>query len=585
MPIYKHDYGILHDSHLSRQELEMAAFRWGWDAPRGGLGRYGHFEKYARDALPKMQWNPWLVDQFKDLCNDDDAWRDGGVTVRSVPWTGAGAAGKTFAVGTYAVLWFRAAPDDSIVTLVSSSMKMSRRRVWPIIHSTYSTLCRGPYAFGNMIDSQSMLQCDKGDSTHAISCMAVEAGELSKTLENLKGLHAGRILLIIDEAPGTPDAIFETIPNMRKGCQDLTVVTIGNAISHLDNHGRCCEPEDGWRSISVDSETWKTRPIDKWRLPSGRCRHFDGWKSPNVKAGKTIHPYLFTYEDYAHSREKSGGEQTIQIWSQERGFWCPEGTVNAIFSETMIDKYDARGKLIWQSVSSGIAALDPAFGGDDCTLRFAEYGDLPNGRFGIQLKESRKFSGDPESKDELDYQIARWVIRECDKRGVRPDHFGSDATGTGRGVFAILRQEWGDCLRVEFGGAASDKPATSDDTRPSHEVYDRRVTELWYATREFVLSEQLKGLRDPEIIQFCSREYTIKARKYVLDTKDDCKKKIGRSPDDADAVVILVELARTLGATAGFSPKTEVQTNTQLEKWNDVYSDDISNNQPVEVME
>jgi hypothetical protein len=585
MPIYKHRYGILDDRHMHPREVEMAAFRWGWDPPRGGLGRYEHFRRYCKDALPNLEWNDWLIDQFKDLTNDEDAYRDAGVTVRNVPWTGPGASGKSFSVGTYAVLWFRADPMNSIVTLVSTSMKMSRRRVWPIIHATYSELCKGPYAFGNMIDSQSMLQCEKGNSTNAISCMAVESGELSKTLENLKGLHAARILLVIDEAPGTPDAIFETIPNMRKGCQDLTVVTIGNPISHLDNHGKCCEPKDGWRSVNVESDTWKTKEINKWRLPSGRCRHFDGWKSPNVRAGKTVYPYLFTYEDFTHSKEKSGGEQTIQIWSQERGFWCPEGTVNSIFSETLIEKYDGRGKLIWQSTWSGIGGLDPAFGGDDCTLRFAELGDLPNGRQGIQLKESLKFSGDPESKDELDYQIARWVIRECDKRGIRPDHFGADATGTGRGVFAILRAEWGDCLRVEFGGSASDKPATSDDSRPSSEVYDRRVTELWYAAREFVLGEQLKGLCDPEIIQFCSREYTIKTRKYVLDTKGDCKKKIGRSPDDADAVVVLVELARTLGASSGFSPKSETQTDSQVKKWEEVYDEDISKNEPVGMSE
>ncbi len=583
--LYRHrPYGLILPQQVERRALEMIGFRIGGTLATGGISKYGHFVNYAKSALPKLEWNPWLEWQFKSLCDDTYAYRDGKTIIRSVNWTGAGSAGKTFSAGVYAVLWFCALPKQSAVTLVSSSKTMLKRRIWPTIQKIHFDLSKTDYAFGHLIDSQTMLQAVKGDSKHAIAGTAVQGGELQSAIENLKGLHAPRILVIVDEAPGTEEAIMETIPNIRKACQDLTILTIGNAISHLDIHGRCCEPEAGWPSISVESETWKTKGVKSWSLPSGRADHFDGFKSPNVIANKTIYPYLYSVEDYRAAKANSQERQTIQLWSNDRGFWTPAGVLNTIFDEVMIQKY-GQGTFVWQTFSEGIAALDPAFGGDGCILQFGEYGDLPNGRFGIQLKEKINIQADPTSKDEIDYQIAHRVINECDRRRIRADRFAADATGTGRGVFAILRQEWGECLRVEFGGAASDKPASSSDSRPSCEVYDRRVTELWYSCREFLLSEQLKGLYAEAIIEFCSREYTIKKPKICLDTKEECKKKIGRSPDHADAISVLVELARTLGAVSGTYQKTSNRWEIEAKKWDSIYNDDITQNDPIEEMQ
>jgi len=582
--LYRHKpYGLLWNRQLSARALEIIAFRIGGTLATGGLSKYEHFKRYANDAL-KLEWNPWLERQFQSLCDDSYAYKDADTIIRSVNWTGCAAGGKTFSAGVYAVLWFSADPSNSAVTLVSSSKQMLKRRVWPIIRDTHSELLKGPYAFGHLIDSQTMLQSTKGDNKHAIVGTAVQGGELQGAIENLKGLHAKRILVIIDEAPGTEEAIVETIPNMRKACQDLTILTIGNAISHLDIHGRCCEPEEGWPSISVESDTWKTKGVKGWALPAGRADHFDGFKSPNVVAKKTVHKYLYTYEDFRAAKLNSQERQTIQLWSNDRGFWTPAGVLNTIFDEVMIQKY-GQGSFVWQTFSEGIGALDPAFGGDGCILQFGEYGDLSNGRLGIQLKEHINIQADPTSKDEIDFQIAHRVIIECDKRRIRADQFAADATGTGRGVFAILRQEWGECLRVEFGGAASDKPASSSDSRPSFEIYDRRVTELWYSCREFLLSEQLKGLYSDAIIQFCSREYTIKKPKLCLDTKEECKTKIGRSPDHADAIAVLVELARTLGAVSGTYQKQFDRWEIEAKKFDEIYDGDISKNDPIEEMQ
>lgn len=246
-----------------------------------------------------------------------------------------------------------------------------------------------------------------------------------------------------------------------------------------------------------------------------------------------------------------GREDTLEYWKWCEGFPAPAGVGNTVMDEVMISKYDARGKHTFLSEAVMMAGLDPAFGGDRCILQFGVMGDLTAGKKGVQLTKTVEIRTLATSAHEVDYQIAQETIALCKKEGVKPEHLGVDATGTGRGVFSHLTSDWGQCVRVEFGGMASEKPASTEDPRPSVEVYDRRVTELWYSCRELLIAGQLKGLSQEAVNEFCFRTYELKARKIKLQTKEEMKKKFGKSPDHADAVSILVEVARQNGASPG----------------------------------
>ena len=263
---------------------------------------------------------------------------------------------------------------------------------------------------------------------------------------------------------------------------------------------------------------------------------------------RTLWPFLYTYENYLRSRNR---HKSLNYWSQDRGFWAESGILNTILSEVMIDKYGARESFVFNSYSTPIAFLDPAFGGDQCVARFGFMGDVEGGKVGILLTDTVVIEAEADSKDEVDYQIARRFIDECARRTVGPENAGIDATGIGRGVYAITASEWSQRVnRVEFGGGASDLPASADDPRPAKQVYDRKVTELWYSVRELVMAGQLRGMQTAEIVQFCTREYKRLGRLIRIDTKDECKAKLGRSPDNADAVSGLCHVARINGLVA-----------------------------------
>lgn len=559
MPTLQNLHGALWQPDLHKAQIELACFRDGRSPKDGGLGRYEHMRRAAAHFFPSIEWNPWMEAQARSLCDDSTAHKHGKSWSRFINWTGCAAAGKTFNAGFFAVLWWMCDPENSSVTLTSTSKTAIGQRVWPVIQKlvgeAWDPVNEGPLSVGHLVDSMKMLQAKKGDAKHSIYALAVEKGELQKSINALKGRHTKRMMLVIDEANTTPQAVYETISNMRKGCQDFVCLVIGNAVSRYDNHGRCCEPAGGWQSIKVDDESWPTAGVREWSIEPGVCLHFDGEKSPNVTGKRTRWPYIYTYEDY---KQRKADQASIQYWSQDRGFWAPEGTLSTVLSEVMVEKYDGKGKFTFLSRRVPVAFMDTAFGGDNCTAVFGSLGDMEAGKLGLQIEEALVIEPTVESPDEIDYQMARRFIDECKKRGVEPRHAGMDATGTGRGAFAIAKTEWSDELqRVEWGGAASDKPASAEDPRPSKEVYDRRVTELWFSVRELLLARQLKGLYKDAVIQLCTRQYTIWAKKIKLDTKEDCKEKLGRSPDDGDAVAGLVEIARRNGLVlkSGYSGK------------------------------
>jgi hypothetical protein len=295
----------------------------------------------------------------------------------------------------------------------------------------------------------------------------------------------------------------------------------------------------------VDWEQWPTAGWEDKSIPPGMCYHFDGFKSPNVEGTKWF--FLYTRENYLNARDAK--ERSLGWWSNNRGFWAPEGTCNTVLSEGMLVRCDVRAKPAFTTHSTRIAFFDPAFGGDAAVLRFAEFGptvEAPEGC--IVLGERVAVDPTPDAGEESEYALARRVKLACEARNVRPENFGIDAVGTGRGAAAVLATLWSQEVNKYDGRMApSDDLIAWEDDRPAKEVFDRGTTENWFRVRGLVEGRQLKNLDDDTAAQFTTRTYTVAGRKYSLSTKEDCRLEVGHSPDDADAVVGLCWLAREKG--------------------------------------
>jgi len=545
-PLINHKYGIRSPVKIPDLELELYAFRNRLQPNEGGLGTFNHFVNVS-----KMVWpNPWLEAQVESLCEHD-----------YVGWAGCGASGKTFGATLFATVWWLANPSKTTVVLTSTTAKMIRKRMW----ANLQELVRKSRGFpGNMVDSKMSLQAIKGDDRHSISAIAVAEGNTSKAVANIQGIHAERVMVIIDEATDTPEAAFEACTNLSKGCREFKMLVIGNPASKYDPHGRFCTPAKGWRSVTIEDQHWLTE--------RGMCRRFDGMKSPNISEGRTKYPYLITH-DQVLSAMRHEGEQSPTFWKYTRGFWSPDGMVKTVLSESIIETYTPTRKLVFTTNVQVVAGLDPGFGGDRCVLRFAKVGTA-NDKVSILFGDVIHISPNAQLTEPVHYQIANRVKEECSQRGVPPDKFALDSSGEGGGLADILTREWGVVHRVEFGGSASTIPVSDEDSRLCNEAYDRKVTELWFSMRKWVVEERVGGMDIETLQEFCARMFDDSKRKISVETKTVMKQRTGKSPDLADAAVVLLDLVRKTAVLEPRATKVDKVWEKLVREADSIYHDE-----------
>lgn len=497
-----------------------------------GEGRWWHGQKLNL-ALFKgtYQANPWS-DEMERIFSEYQ-WS----TV-----TGPKSAAKTTTAAAYAIKFWLSAPAHSAVIMTSTTVQGLRKRVWGETMRLWRPIGKHVMPCANLIESRMELQTTHGDSRHGIFGIPVSAGQTEKALGRIIGFHPKRLLIIVDEMTDTPEAIVDACANLSKVEIEFQFIGIGNAKDRLDPHGRMSEPKDGWNSIGVDDEFWDTK--------LGACLHLDGTKSPNLacRGIKPKFPYLLTQKDIDKDI-KQYGENSPKFWRFVRGFWPPEDFDQKVVTEAMFAKFSrCKMEATWLSTYRPIAALDPAFGGDRCMLRFGRFGLGAHGKHIIEFTEAIALKLDAGSSVPIHFQIATMTREMCKQHGVEPECFAIDATGGGSGTADILRREWSPRIHViNFNDRPSERPVSDNNPRACREEYYNTVTELWFAFRRFLESDQLRGIKDEDIFEFCARPWDYKGNLMQVLPKPDMKKLIGRSPDLADADALLLEVVRRHG--------------------------------------
>ena len=515
---------------VTPMECELKLFEKNHPIEKGGLGRKGHLMKFIEMMFPgcESMHNEWTDIQLESCCDYD-----------YIGWAGCGSCGKTHIATLYAMAWWAVAPTKSAVIMTSTTKAMIRKRQWAALQY-WIKKSKGRFP-GHMVDSKTILQATAGDDKHGIYSVAVNDGNTSEAASNIQGIHCERMLVIVDEATDTPEAIWEVVTNLRKGCPRFQMIVIGNPNSYFDPHGRFCEPKTGWNSITVDWERWETK--------QGVCIHFDGLKSPNIKAGEDKWPYLIKGKEVEYSRMNEG-ENSPSFWKYTRGFWCPTGSTSRVLTEALCAKFNVmNSEPIYQDYTV-IGGLDPAFGGDNCKLKLAKLGDRPDGTKFVHFFLDYTCKIDVLDKDPITFQIAKQVKQVCEENGCKPEHLAVDTTGNGAGCADVISREWSpNIIRVCFSTSPSDMPVSDTNKRKSSDAYKNKVTELWMSVRRFVEADKIRGLDPQTIKEFCNRNVTDEERKQVVESKKDMKERMRFSPDSADAASLVIEVARLLGAS------------------------------------
>jgi hypothetical protein len=557
---------------------ELAFFKVAGGVPwYDGPGRFHHFKEAANGIWrtdtgrpgwkEAFVWHPDLEAAIEEYC--------GCGPVGEVILTGPASDGKTFGAALYALIFWMCSPGDTGILGCSTTLRGLKERLWSEIRMLYTRACMVRGEEGRKVDSDVEIQSYKGATKHGIFGIAVGQGEEEKAINRIIGFHPRRVLVIGDELPGIPWAIIKALTNLFTAKQKAQFIGLGNASFFFDSHGRMCEPKEGWNSVNVDSERWDTKR-------GGVCLHFDGFKNPNVKSGKVIFPFLLTQDDIDKTANEYGYDSP-DMWRMRRGFWPPEGSTKTVLNDSLIRKFMAMEPCIWEGPTILWAALDPAFeGGDRCVLRFARTGRSDSGVDTIEFEKPEVIKVSVSKKENLHYQIAREVRERCIARAVDVRNFGMDVTGEGGGLASIIAEEWSPGFnQVEFGGKPSEMPVSEINRKSCRDEYFDRVTELWFAFRTALMQNQVRGLDPETAAEFCSRLYVVDGKTWV-ESKREMKSRPGsRSPDLADAAVILVNTAKTRGGLGKVITRVQQMKDTawrevekQYEEADDDYSQD-----------
>ena len=517
----------------------------------GGLGKHQHLKNAMMLLWPDLYGGeaaPGIPRWRDDLEMLTWAW----CTHRVISVIGHASAAKTHTFAHIIAACYIADPRNSIITLTSTHLTGLRKRIWADTVSAIRLAHLGKSVHGGHLfdvrnHDMTIRPAGSKEDKYVIEGIATDRGQ--DAVEKIQGTHSRRSrYVVIDEAQGTPQAIFEAAANLMTD-QDFRMVQLANPTRRYSEFGSWCEPKNGWKSVDPDIDThWDTKR-------GGICLKLDGLKSANIKIGRTIFPFLIR-QDYLDNVATAFGVGSPRWWTFVRGWFAPEGLFGITFPSAVLTK--AERKFEYQFEPTRIAALDPAFeGGDQCVLSIAEFGEANGSKHAMNLIRSLPIKVAVSDRSEpIDYLIAAEVKRICADYKVGPENFIMDVTGAGRGVAAILEKEWSPNInRCNFGGGPSDRRLKTSEAESCNELFDRFVSELWWAGRAWMeegmvgnITDEFKSLRD----QLSSRQYeTVKDKKIRLETKKEMKDRLGYSPDEADAFVMLIELLRRKGAVAG----------------------------------
>lgn len=565
-------YGVEFPNNWNQFQVELFLFYWGnqlaenpylhpavdgTDRPRvskipyDGEGRFQHFQNIVKAIFPtSFQWSEWATKQARALCEN-----------KSTGICGAGGSGKSTVSAMYALIWWLCAPHCSAVLIASTTIDAAKKRIWKNIRQYYTELVKkigadfGTRLMGNPkphIRSPDITVGGKKvpDSAHGIYVVAVAKGEEQKGIDNLKGFHPQRLLMIGDETDSIGQAVVEVGANQEIGAIEYQTIWLGNDPSMFNPLGKLMEPEKG-KAVGLQHIEWTST--------SGvHCLRFDAYDSPNLR-GKVRWNGIVTQENIDSIIAKYG-PNSPQVWIMLRGIHPPEGADSTVVSEALLMRYNCAQGVTWKKNYILSSVLDPAFGGDRCVYRTMARGNDMQDKMKCLLLEKIVIpivANDP--RNPAEFQIAAKVIEFNKARGIPPEEYSGDSTGTGRGVTAVIQREWSPNINLcEFGGRPSDMPIGDENPKPASEEYDRKVTELWFSIREFVQADMIRGLDPETAMELCQRRFEIRNKKTRIETKEEMKERGLESPDFADALAVYIHMIREKGVYA--SVITDVKT-------------------------
>lgn len=575
-----HRYGLDWPKDWDNAQIERFMVQQGGVYEKGGnrygLGLFQHFKNYWAAVWPNDSQTRWTDLIIKEVLEN-----------QFISIIGPGSSWKTGTVGRIAMLDYSCFPECTGILVSSTDMKGLERRIFGemkmLWRDAHDHLEWWP---GNVVDHKHVISTDNVEED---AVRDVRNGIIGVPCKSDSGVFLGlgkysgfknrRVWSIGDEFQFMELAILQAQenlisngPNLQTGYvveghekgkpkRGYKCVFIGNPNPTRPENPlhMVSEPDVGWGGVSEDG---KTKVWNAKRVPGTvvKCRviSLDGADSPNNDFPEVNgHPkwvHLINRKRLALYDPESEG-----YWSQGRGVVKLGLSGRKVITREMCEQFHALDGIIWEDGElTKIGMLDAAYGsvgGDRCVTGYLEFGKCTDGKIRLFIHPPMIVPVTIRKDMIPEDQISIYCKDKMGQAGVQPENFFFDGRGS---MASSLARIWSPQVNaVEFGGRPSKRPVPGlmkqDDlgnVRPmqSDERFSKFVTELWFGVRFAVEADQVRGLTLDVIMDGSPREfYEVKGHKLEVESKEEMKKRTGKSPDLFDWLVTGLEGARRRG--------------------------------------
>lgn len=375
--------------------------------------------------------------------------------------------------------WGMSTCQDCKIVVTATTDTQLRTKTWPEV---------GKWRRLSMVNdwfTTNATSVISNDQAHNKSWRADAVPWSEHNTEAFAGLHnkGKRIILIFDEASGIADKVWEVAEGaLTDEDTEIIWIAFGNP---TQNTGRFAECFTRYR------HRWICRQIDSRTVDGTNKKEIEKW-----------------LEDF--------GEDSDFFRIRVRGEF-PRASELQLIPQDWVAA--ARKRPVYSTMRDGLVmSIDIARGGaDNNVIRF---------RRGMDTRSIRKIKI-PGSETRDTTKFALKVCTLIDEH--KPDAVFVDSTGVGGPVADQIRKLRPQCVVIDINfGSKSPDPK-----------YGNMRTYMWWQMRE-ALRAGLAIEDDPELErELTAPQYTSDAKEVVwLEKKDDIKKRLGMSPDDADALCL-----------------------------------------------
>lgn len=505
--------------------------------------RYRSFKKMHDYLWPHTVWHYWTERRFQAHCEN----------YGFISLAGGASTSKSYDVAKIALLTWFANPTERGVIIASTSLDSLASRVWGYMQEHRRTMML-PLDHIYRREKPPKVLYDKDDTINGIFAVAAKRGDDEAAISSWIGRHPKEyLLLILDEGTDMPMAITKSFSNLQAGSKNFQLIIIGNSSSQFDLHGSLSTPKLGWNSVDPTKDImWETT------YTNGVCLYFSCYESPaihetNPEKKAELAKFLITQEEIEQGK-KDYGADTDEFYRFILGFWRTTSAESTVLSALFLKAFNTNRVAEWSGTYPlrVVAGLDPAFsqGGDSCILRLALFGLATNGQLLLDYRTSQllfRLRILANSTDSVEIQIAKQTLEILNRYNCPLDCLAVDANGQGRALAELIRLQAQSLMNPVkiYSTKVGNRHVNSFD------VTIKTSLELWGAFKDYIQTDQIRGLDEVTLSQLTTRMVEkTKAGRYALESKNTYKKRMGsispslaHSPDEADAASLALQAA------------------------------------------